>query len=198
MTSEEDIVKLFNLFVMYPVEVALLQIKLPAAYDLQLRGEVYPDEGRAVRVDIVLGIRGPETVETLAVMEMKNFGVIQDEMHSIMAAKVTSVQKARKTTSKSPNLFRRNQPKLLLRQGAAYALRFKTRHVALCDWAVTLYLEFPELDKALLNQKNGSSAGRYVLMHAQTDPSTFHYALLAFFKRAVDEWLLAQTALNKD
>lgn len=86
---------------------------------------------------------------------------------------------------------------LLMRQCAAYAFQFKTRHVALCDWSVAMYKDFAQLPEHLKareelsdgDDKSRGFAGQYVLMYAQTDRSTFHYALLAFFKGAVDEWL---------
>lgn len=53
-SSEQDLVKLFSFLVIYPVEIALLQIKLPRSYALYLRSEVHPEEGSAVRVDILL------------------------------------------------------------------------------------------------------------------------------------------------
>ncbi|KAK4148763.1 hypothetical protein C8A00DRAFT_38653 [Chaetomidium leptoderma] len=38
-------------------------------------------------------------------------------------------------------------------------------------------------------KREGGLAGNFVLLYAQTNPETFHYALLAFFKGAVDEWV---------
>jgi hypothetical protein len=215
-SSETDIIKLFTLFVMHPVEIALMQLELPEFHRLGMRCEVHPEDGRAVRVDILLEVEDTNTLmtKTLAVMEMKNFGVIKDEMGHIMAAKVASVQEAQKLAPTSKVRFAEDSM-LLLRQCAAYAARFKTRHVALCDWSVAIYLDFPQLPEALAEnddqgqgkerkdkgdkekegkdegkaQEEGGFAGNYVLMYAQTDPATFHYALLAFFKGAVDEWL---------
>ena len=198
-TSESDIVKLFSLYVMHPIEIALLQIKLPEAYELRVRCEVHPEEGRAVRVDVVLqavNLKDAKLNKTLAVMEMKNFGVVKGELENIMAAKVSSVQEAQKLAPKSEVLFT-DDSMLLLRQCAAYAAKFKTRHVALCDWSVAIYLDFSQLPQALKaaeleegkTRTEGGFAGDFVLMHAQSNPDTFHYALLAFFKGAVDEWI---------
>ncbi|KUJ19425.1 uncharacterized protein LY89DRAFT_773875 [Mollisia scopiformis] len=86
-SSEQDVIKLFNLFIMYPVEIALLQIELPEHFKLKIRCEVHPDKGRAVRVDIILEACSTSSslgIKTLAIMEMKNFGVITDEMGRIM------------------------------------------------------------------------------------------------------------------
>jgi hypothetical protein len=82
-SSEQNIIKLFNLFVMYPVEIALLQINLPEDYKLKTHCEVHPEKGRAVRVDIILeACRTSNSLDakTLAIMEMKNFGAITDEI----------------------------------------------------------------------------------------------------------------------
>jgi len=195
-TCESDIIKLFSLLVMHPVEIALKQIKLPDAHKINVRCEVHPEDGRAVRVDLVLEAENTETktVKVLAVMEMKNFGVIKDEMGHIMAAKVASVQEAQKLAPTSKVRFL-DDSMFLLRQCAAYATKFKTRHIGLCDWSVAIYLDFAQLPEALAAKEeqevedDGGFAGNFVLMYAQTNPDTFHYALLAFFKGAVDEWV---------
>ena len=41
---------------MHPVEIALLQIKLPEAFELRVRCEANPEGKRAVRVDIALEV----------------------------------------------------------------------------------------------------------------------------------------------
>jgi hypothetical protein len=207
-SSEADVVKVFSLFIMYPVEVALMQIKVPDSCHLEFRCEVHPEKGREVRVDMILKLKETvvkagktiSTFKTLAVMEMKNFGVIKDEMGHILAAKVASVQQAKKLAPTSKVRFH-DDSMLLLRQCAAYATQYKTRHVALCDWSVAVYLDFAQLPEILAAKEEkdggkgktgkdeGGNAGQYVLLYTQTDPQTFHYALLAFFKGAVDEWL---------
>lgn len=83
----------------------------------------------------------------------------------------------------------------LVRQCTAYARRFRTRYVALCDLYAAFYFGFVGLEEALRareetgGQGHPPSAGEYVLVCPETDPSNFHYSVLAFFKRAVDEWL---------
>ena len=145
--------------------------------------------GEITFVDILLEARSPGGAKTLAIMEMKNFGVIRDEMSHIMASKVASVCEAERVAPTSKVRFQ-DDSMLLLRQCAAYASKFGTRHVALCDWSVAIYLDFAQLPESRRRQQtDGGFAGDYVLMYAQTDPSTFHYALLAFFKGAVHEWM---------
>jgi hypothetical protein len=143
---------------------------------------------------MLLEVLGPEGPRTLAVLEMKNFGVVKDEMGGIMAAKVSSVQEAQSVAPSSSVRFQ-DDSVFLVRQCAAYATRFETRHIALCDGSVAIFMDFTQLPEALRKarmndpESPGGFAGDIVLLHTQTDPSNFHYALLAFFKGAVDEWL---------
>lgn len=91
-------------------------------------------------------------------------------------------------TAESPNRFKKGSF-LLMRQCAAYASRYQTRHIALCDLSVAVYLDFAQLDQGGTGKKAGGFAGNVVLMRVHAERSGFHYALLAFFKRALDEWL---------
>jgi len=182
-SKEQDIIKIFNLLCMYPVEIVLMQIELPELYKLHIRCEAHPRAGHDVRVDILLEARTPRTATTIAVMEIKGFGLVRDQVGGILYARVDTIEKAKKVKPRSAVQFKGNS-KLLLKQCATYARRYGTRHVALCDWSVAVYFDFKQLAEAGQN-----SAGDYVLCQLHTDHGSFHYALLAFFKRAVDEWL---------
>jgi hypothetical protein len=183
-SNEQDVVKLFTMFVLHPVEIVLAQIKLSESCRLELRTKLHAEEGRKIRYDIMLEGHGPQGIKTLTVMGIKNFGVIKKEMGHILAVKVSSIQEAQKLAPTSGFRFAAGSI-LLLRECAAYAAKFETRHVA-------IYLDFIQLPEAMCANKDpdaGGFAGDFVLIHTQTDPSTFHYALLAFFKRAVTEWM---------
>ncbi|KAL2128581.1 hypothetical protein VTI74DRAFT_8994 [Chaetomium olivicolor] len=96
-----DIIKMMNLFAFYPVEIALMQIELPKPYKLNLRNEVTSRPGREVRVDVVLEAVAPGKVATLAIMEMKRFGVIRNQMEHITDARIATVEEAERIKPRS-------------------------------------------------------------------------------------------------
>ena len=53
-SSAHDLVNLFNLFVMFPIEIALGQIKLLDGHHLVVRSHIDPDQKRPLRTDILL------------------------------------------------------------------------------------------------------------------------------------------------
>ncbi len=191
-----DLGKLFNLHVMHPVEIALLQMKLPEAYELRVRSGPCMEErnGRAVVLEAVN--LNQATAKPLAVLQLEGLGAVQDRLDLIMVAEVAR-QDAEALAPTSKPLFKADGL-VLVKQCAANAVLFGTRHVAMCDWSVALYFDFAQLPQVLQaaepetdskTKTEGRSAGDFVLMHAQSNPDTFHYALLAFFKGAVDEWI---------
>jgi hypothetical protein len=191
ITTEADVMKIANVILINPIEFALAQIKLPEPYRLRMKGDILP-EGRVVYLDVVRELRGSwsPAIKTLAVLSIKNYGIVSTHLGDIVPSVAATLQQCQ---TLAPTSDFGEDAKALVKQCAACATKFQTRHIALCDLSAAMYLDFVQLPEALTAEKDEDGkrgfAGDLVLMHMHSDRSTFHYAILVFFKNAVVEWL---------
>jgi hypothetical protein len=129
-------------------------------------------EGRVLYLNAVCEQGGSWSppVKTLAVLSIKNYGIVSTHLGNIMPPGATIGQQAKKL---APILDFGEDAKALVNQCAACATLFQTRHIALCDLSAAMYFDFPELPEVLASEQTRDRkkgfAGDLVLVHMHGD-----------------------------
>lgn len=184
--NESDVVRSAAMYLVHPVMGALdAEPTMNGGFILQSE-----DVNNTVRTDITFyRYTGTGANRPIAMLEFKRRGVIRpDQFDSTIAAAAPA---------NGSTLFEGEALKLI-KQAAAYAMMFPTRHVALCDWnylVLCYFVDMPYNQPANVGDRveiqyipigNPSTPNRLGFNNS-ANSQLFRPALLGFLKSAYDE-----------